>query len=149
MPTHLEVIALDGVTYEGDADIVIVPGVDGQLAILPRHAPVVTALQAGEIVARRSGEEISMFVSGGFIEISADRVLILADAAERGEDIDIARAEAARVRAQERLAQRGAVPDMDFARLEGAFARSIVRLKVAERARRRRGTGAPRPSGQN
>ena len=149
MPLHLQVIALDRVTYEDDVDIVVLPGIDGQLGVLPRHAPIVTALQAGEILVRKAGEEVSMVVSGGFAEASPEAVVVLADAAERAEDIDIERAQVARDRAQERMTDRSPVTPADMARAEAALARSLVRLRVAERTARRRGAGAPPVSNPN
>lgn len=146
MPTHLQIIALDKITYEDDVDVVVLPGADGQLGILPRHAPVVTILQPGEILVRKGGEEIPFAVSGGFAQISPERVTILADAAEHAEEIDIERAEAARQRAQDQLTERRAIPSVDAARAEAALRRSLMRLKVAERVGRRRGRPGPPPA---
>lgn len=148
MPTHLQVIALDRVVYEDDVEMVLVPGIDGQLGILPRHAPIVTLLQPGEILVREGGQEVSMAVSGGFMEVSPTRVVILADAAERGEEIDTQRAEAARRRAEERLKERGKITDVDLAVAEASLRRALARLRVAERvARRRAHPGSPRAGG--
>ncbi len=149
MPTHLQVIALDGITYEDDVDLVVLPGIDGQLGVLPRHAPIVTALQAGEILARKAGEEVSMLVSGGFAQVSPEAVVVLADAAERAEEIDVERAQAARDRAQERMSDRSAITETDAARAAASLARSLMRLKVAERGARRRGSGTPPVSSPN
>ena len=142
MPTHLQIITLDRVTYEDDVDLVVLPGIDGQLGVLPQHAPIVTALQTGEIVARKSGEEASIAVSGGFVQVSPESVVVLADAAEHAEEIDIERAQAARDRAQQRVEERPSVTDVDVARAELALARSLIRLKVAEKNGQRRATGA-------
>jgi F-type H+-transporting ATPase subunit epsilon len=94
-------------------------------------------LQAGELRVKKGREELSLAISGGFLEVRPDRVVILADAAERAEEIDVARAEAAKRRAQERLAGRRA-PGIDEARAEVALHRSLARLKVAAAVRRRR-----------
>ena len=147
MPTHLQVIALDRVTYEDDVDVVVLPGIDGQLGVLPRHAPIVTALQAGEIQVRKAGDEVSIAVSGGFVQVSPEAVIVLADAAEHAEEIDVERAQTARDRAQERVTDRAAIADVDVARAEAALARSLVRLRVAEKVSRRRGTGTPPVAG--
>ncbi|MDD5191185.1 MAG: ATP synthase F1 subunit epsilon, partial [Dehalococcoidales bacterium] len=104
--------------------------------ILPRHTQLMTALQPGEIRIRKGAQEFSLVVTGGFLEVKPDRITILADAAERAEEIDIARAEAARKRAEERLSKRTA--DMDVARAEAALRRSLTRLKIAEKIQRRR-----------
>jgi F-type H+-transporting ATPase subunit epsilon len=146
--TRLQIIALDRVTYEDDVDAVVLPGIEGQLGVLPRHAPVVTLLQPGEVIARKGGQEVVMAVSGGFAEITGDRVIVLADAAERAEEIDIQRAQAARERAQARIQERGRVTDIDLALAEAALRRSLMRLKAAERVRRRRGgAGGGPPTG--
>jgi len=134
-----EVVTAERVVYSNDVNLVVAPGVEGQMGILPHHAPLMTALTYGELLIRREGEEdVLMAIGGGFMEVRGDRVTILADSAERAEEIDEARAEAARRRAEERLRQRQQ-EDIDFARAEAALRRSLVRLRVAEKARRRRG----------
>ena len=133
---RLEIITAERVVYAGDVDIVVAPGVEGQLGILPHHAPLMTMLQPGELMLRKDSEEESMFVSGGFLEVRGDRVVVLADVAERAEEIDIARAEAAKRRAEERITQYPA--HVDHARAEAALLRSMMRLKVAEKSRKRR-----------
>jgi F-type H+-transporting ATPase subunit epsilon len=110
---RLDVVAAERAVYSDDVDIVIAPGVEGQLAILPHHTPLMTLLQPGELIARKGAEEYSLAVSGGFLEVRPDRVIVLADSAERAEEIDIARAEA-------------------------ALRRSLIRLRVATRRRKRR-----------
>ncbi len=148
MPTHLQIIALDKITYEDDVDIVVLPGEEGQLGVLPRHAPIVTLLQPGEVLTRKSGEETSLVITGGFAQIGPDSVTILSDAAEYADNIDVARAEEARLRSQERLVDRRAMPDLEMARVESALLRSLARLRVAERIARRRQQrgGPPRPN---
>jgi F-type H+-transporting ATPase subunit epsilon len=133
----IDIVTAERVVYSAEADIVIAPGVEGQLGILPHHAPLMTILQAGELVVRRGGEEESLAISGGFLEVRPDRVIVLADQAERAEEIDIARAEEARKRAEQRLADRH-VPGMDEARAESALRRAVVRLTVADKMKRRR-----------
>src|SRR4030066_373435 len=108
----IDIVTAERVVYSGDVDVVIAPGVEGQLGILPHHAPLMTTLQAGELLVRRGGEEDVLAISGGFLEVRPDRVIILADSAERAEEIDIARAEAAKQRAEQRLADRRA-PGLD------------------------------------
>ncbi len=140
MPTHLQIIALDRIAYEDDVDIVVLPGEEGQLGVLPRHARIVTLLEPGEVLTRKAGEETSLAISGGFAQIGPDSVTILSDAAEYADDIDMERAEEARRRAQERLSNPSATPDLEMARAESALLRSMARIRVAERiaARRRR-----------
>lgn len=123
------------VLVEDDVDMVVAPGVMGQLGILPRHAPLITTLQPGELRIKKGGSEEALAVGGGFLQVSPDRVLVLADTAERSEEIDIARAEEARRRAENQLANPQATVDPGLA--QAAMRRSVVRLRVANR---RRGT---------
>lgn len=133
-----EVVTPERVVYADDVNMVIAPGIEGELGILPHHAPLMTALTYGQLVIRKEGEEdVLMAIGGGFMEVRGDRVTILADTAERAEEIDEERALAARRRAEERLRQRQR-EDVDFARAEAALRRSLVRLRVVERARQRR-----------
>ena len=136
---RLDIITAERVVFSEDVDIVVAPGVEGQLGILPHHAPLMTTLQEGELRVRKGGEEFFLAVSGGFLEVRPDRVIVLADAAERAEEIDLARAEEAKRRAQERLARH--TPEIDIARAEVALRRSLARLKVGEKRRRRQGPG--------
>jgi len=134
---RLDIVTAERAVYADDVDMVIAPGVEGQLGILPHHAPLMTILQAGELRVKKGGEEISLAISGGFLEVRPDRVVVLADAAERAEEIDMARAEEAKRRAQERLADRHA-PGFDAVRTEASLRRSLARLRVAEMMRKRR-----------
>lgn len=133
--THVEVIAAERVVYSGEADIVVAPGAAGQLGILPRHAPLLTQLVPGDLVIRDGSEETVLAVGGGFMEVGRNRVVVLADSAERADEIDIARAEEAIRRAREYLAERG--PTVDAARAEAALSRALGRVRAVERARRR------------
>lgn len=134
----LDIVTAERVVYSEEVDIVIAPGIEGELGILPHHTPLMTILQAGELRIKRAGQEFSLAISGGFLEVKPDRVIVLADTAERDDEIDLARAEEARRRAQERLSHR--TTELDMARAEAALRRSLTRLKVAERRRRRPGT---------
>lgn len=132
---RLEVITAEREVLSEDVESVVAPGMEGQLGILPRHAPLLTALVPGELRARKpGGEELVLALSGGFMEVLPDRVIVLADAAERAEEIDLERAEAARRRAQERLAH--PTPEVDLARAQASLQRALVRLRVAQRRRR-------------
>ena len=133
----LDIVTVERSVYSDDVDMVIAPGIEGQLGILPHHTPLMTALQAGELRVRKGREEISLAISGGFLEIRPNKVVVLADAAERADEIDIARAEEAKRRAQKQLAERR-IPGVDDARAEAALRRSLARLKVAEAVRRRK-----------
>ena len=132
---HVEVVTAERELYNGEANLVSAPGSEGRLGILPRHAALLTTLAPGDLRIELNGAEEPLFVSGGFLEVSDDNVTVLADTAEHAEEIDQARAEEARRRAQERLAQ--AQSNVERAELQAALERAIARLRVAELARRR------------
>lgn len=137
MPLKLDIVTAERIVYSADVDEVIAPGVQGQLGILPHHAPLMTILQGGELIVKKGAQEDILAISGGFLEVRPDHVIILADQAERAEEIDAARAEEARKRAEERL--KGHREDgKDTARAEAALRRAVVRLSVAEKIKRRR-----------
>jgi F-type H+-transporting ATPase subunit epsilon len=140
MPIRCEIVSQDRPVFEGDVDIVVAPGVEGEMGILPHHTPLLTTLKPGVLRVRRSGQEQVFAISGGVMEVRPDIVTVLADAAEAAEEIDEARAEEARRRAEESL--KSGLPRSSEAYLaaEAALRRSSLRLQVA---RRRRGT-APR-----
>ena len=138
MPLKLDIVTVERLVYSQEVDMVIAPGIDGELGILPRHAPLLTALAYGELRAKRGSEEDSFAISGGFMEVQPDHVTVLADTAEYAEEIDMERAEAARRRAEDRL-QAMADEKIDFTKAEAALRRSIIRIKVAESRRRRGG----------
>src|SRR5512134_1959118 len=106
MPMHLEIVTAERVVMSDEVDQVNVPTKDGRVGILPRHAPLLTVLDVGQLDIIKAGATTSLAVSGGFMEVQSSRVTILADTAERADEIDEARAEAARRRAEERIAQR-------------------------------------------
>ena len=134
---RLDIVTAERMVYSEDVDMVVAPGVQGQLGILPHHDPLMTILQAGELQVRKAGEDFFLAITGGFLEVRPDRVIVLADAAERAGEIDIARAEEAKRRAEERLKE--SAPGMDMARVEASLHRSLIRLKVAERRKRKPG----------
>ena len=138
MPLTVEIVTVERkLLEESGIDEVIAPGVEGQLAVLPKHAAFMTMLAPGELILKRGAEEMDFAVTGGFFEVLNDKVIVLADAAERAEDIDTERAEAARQRAQQALERRESLEDA--AAMQAALSRSMVRIKVAESMRRRRG----------
>jgi F-type H+-transporting ATPase subunit epsilon len=137
MPLHLEIVTTDRTVFDGDVDRVTVPGGGGEMGILPHHAPVLSTLKPGELRIQVHGETQEFAIGGGFIDIHNNRVIILADSVERADEIDVARAEAARMRAQEIL--KTAPPNKeDLLRSEAAARRSEVRLRVAQRRRTNR-----------
>jgi F-type H+-transporting ATPase subunit epsilon len=128
--------------YQTDADMVLLPGSEGEMGILPNHAPLLTTLKFGVIKVRAKGHEEVFTVAGGVAEVQPDIVTILADAAENVEEIDVARAEAARKRAEEMLAK-GPPPDSDaYLKVEAALRKSNLRLDAVKRFRR----GAVKPA---
>ena len=132
---RLEIVTAERSVYTDEVDAVIAPGIAGQFTILPHHAPLMTMLEPGELTLRKGGEETFIAVTGGFIEVLDNRVVVLADTAERADDIDVARAEAARQRAQEQLQH--PVEARDLVAAEAALRRSLARLKVAQRRRKK------------
>ena len=134
---HVEIVTAERELYSGEANLVSAPGTEGRLGILPRHAALLTTLSPGALNIKLGDAEEPIFVSGGFLEVSNNSVIILADTAEFAEEIDQARAEEARRRAQEDLAQ--SQSDVERADLLGALERAMTRLRVAELARRRSG----------
>ncbi len=131
-----EVVTAERTVFEDNVDMVVAPGIQGQLGILPHHAPLMTSLTYGELILHREGQEDEFIaIGGGFMEVGPEHVTILADSAERAGEIDETRAEEARERAEKLMAQKRR-EDVDFARAEAALRRSLLRLKVAKRKRR-------------
>ena len=136
MSIRVDIVTAERLVFSQDADIVMVPGIEGEMGILPHHEPIMTMIKPGEILIRKGTEEYSLAVSGGFLEVTPDHITILADAAERADEIDIARAEAAKKRAEEKLTNRTA--ETDSANAEASLRRALARIKVAEKRRSRR-----------
>ncbi len=137
LPTKLllEIVTPDRSLVREEVDEVQVPGAEGYFGVLPGHTPLLATLKIGELWYRVGQEKHFLVIAGGFVEVLPDRVTILAQIAERAQDVDPVRAEAARKRAEERLAQ--ASHDIDFERARVALMKSLVRLQVAARARTR------------
>ena len=138
---RLEIITAERQVYSEDVEVLVAPGIEGQLGILPRHAPLMTALQPGELLIRKDGEETYLSVTGGFLEVIGNKVTILADACERSDEIDEQRAQEAMERAQERLQRQDA--DIQLEQAAVAIRRAQVRLDVVRRRRSRAAPGAP------
>lgn len=135
MPIRCEIVSQDRLVWEGDADVVVLPGTDGEMGILPHHAPLLSTLRFGVIKVRSHGREEIFTVSGGVAEVQPEIVTVLADAAENIVEIDVARAEAARERAEE-LLKAGPPPDTDsYLAIEAALRRSNLRLDAVRRYR--------------
>jgi F-type H+-transporting ATPase subunit epsilon len=137
MPIRCEIVSQDRVVFSGDADIVILPGVEGQMGILPNHAPLLTALQYGVIIVRKQDEEQYFTVAGGIAEVQPDQVTVLADAAENVMEINVQRAEAAKRRAEELLKKGIPQTSDEYFELQAALRRSNLRLEAVRRYRER------------
>lgn len=135
MPIRCEIVSQNRMVFQGDVDIVIVPGEAGVMGILPRHTPLLTTLKYGILTLRTGDKEEVFTIAGGVAEVQPDIITILADAAENVREIDIARAEAARKRAEEYL-EEGPPPDTDaYLAMEAALRRSKLRLDAVRRYR--------------
>jgi len=144
MPLSVEIVTAERVVYSQEGvDEVIAPGQEGEFAVLPQHAAFITTLKPGELRIVRGGEEEAMAVTGGFFEVRNDRVVVLADAAERIEEIDVARADEARRRAEETLLDQRELADL--VATQASLQRALMRLRVAEKRGRRGRPGPPRP----
>ena len=137
---RLDFVSQDHMVFSDDVSEIIAPGIDGQLGILPKHAPFMTILAPGEVIVKREGQpDVNFAVSGGWLEVRPDKATILARTAERSDEINLQRAEAARARAEELLAQGVTRDERD--RLEMTLKRSLIRMKVAGRRSGWRPTG--------
>ena len=137
MSIRCEIVTQDRSLFEGEADMVIAPGSDGEFGILPNHAPLLTTLEYGVLIVKNQGQEEAFAIAGGILEVRPDVVTVLADVGEHVDEIDLARAEAARERAQKYL-QEGPPPDTEeYLRIEAALQRSRVRIDAVKRFKRR------------
>jgi F-type H+-transporting ATPase subunit epsilon len=132
---QFDIVSAERHVSSDQVEVLVAPGVDGEMAILPSHAPLLTVLKPGEIRVVKDGEDSFIAVSGGFMEVMPEKVTILADTAERLDEIDIERAEAALKAAEEQIA--AAPADMDLERALASMRRSQARIKVARRRRNR------------
>lgn len=138
MPIHCEIVSQDRIVFQGDVDIVVVPGVEGVMGILPNHSPLLSTLQYGIITIRQKNQEEYFTVAGGVVEVTGSQVTILANAAENVDEINIQRAEDARQRAEVSLNEAGAAKPEDQAALQLALKRSNLRIAAVQRFRQRR-----------
>lgn len=135
MPIRCEVVSQDRIVFQGDVDSVNLPGVEGDMGILPNHSPVLALLRFGVVSVRTKTEEQFFTVAGGVVEVQPDQVTILADAAENVDEIDIQRAELARKRAEEALAKTPQAQTDEYLAIQAAMRRSNLRLDAARRFR--------------
>lgn len=134
MPLRLEIVTPEAKVYSQDVDMVTLPGIEGELGIYPKHVPLMTQVRAGEVVARKGGQDFFLAVGEGFVEITGERVAILTDMAIRADDIDETKAEEARRRAEARLQEK--LGDEEDAAVRAALAHSLAQLHVKRRQRR-------------
>ena len=129
---RLEVVTPETIVVNEDVEMVLCPGTEGEFGVLPNHASLLSALKLGELTYRIPGKDCHLFISGGFVDVNNNICSVLAESAEKAENIDQARAEAARKRAEERLASKRA--EIDEVRAEAALKRAMMRLNVARRS---------------
>jgi F-type H+-transporting ATPase subunit epsilon len=130
----LEIITPEAKVYSDDVEMVTLTGIDGEMGIYPTHMPLMTQLVAGEIMARKDGQNIFLAVGGGFVQVTGERVAVLTDMAIKADDIDEAKAEEARQKAEARLAEK--ITDAEAASAGAALAHSLAQLKVKRRTHR-------------
>jgi F-type H+-transporting ATPase subunit epsilon len=130
----LEIVTPEAKIYSDDVDMVTLTGVEGEMGILPQHVPLMTQLCAGEIVAHKGQDTIFLAVGDGFVQVTGDHVAILTDMAIRAENIDEARAEEARLRAESRLKEK--ITDEEAARIQGALVHATIQLRIKRRRRK-------------
>ena len=135
MPLKLEIVSPERRVYDDEVDMVIVPGRNGQLGILPRHTRLISSLGVGELRIKKGGSEESLLISGGFVEVRPDRVIVMADLAEHSDEIDESKAIEARRRAEAEL--ESTKDPVDIARVRAALQTALMRERIATRRRSR------------
>jgi F-type H+-transporting ATPase subunit epsilon len=135
MPLLLEIVTPERLAFSEEVDEVVCPGIEGELGILPHHAPLLTTLGLGELRIKQGGAEESFAIAGGFLQVRPDRVVVMAENAELGSEIDLDRAQRARDEAQKQLGETYLEP-ADLARARGQLQKALLRIRVAERRHR-------------
>src|SRR6476469_19232 len=135
MPLLLEIVTPERLAYSDTVDSVQLPGVEGELGVLPHHAPLISMLGVGELRIRKGGQEESFAIAGGFLQVRPDKVVVMAETADLASEIDLAAAEQARKEAERVLAEGFSEP-ADLARARVSMERALLRIRVAERRRR-------------
>ena len=135
MPLHLEIVTPERMVYSDDVDMVLVPGIEGEMGILPHHTPLVSLLGLGELKIRKGGQEESFAIAGGFLQVRPDKVVVMAELADMASDIDLERAHEAR-REAERALETGYHEGADLAAARAALQHALLRIRVAERRHR-------------
>jgi F-type H+-transporting ATPase subunit epsilon len=127
------------IVFEEEVNQVTLPTQEGEITVLPNHIPLISVLQAGELVAKKDGEEIAMAVSGGMVEVQKNELTVLADTAERAEEIDLARAEEARRRAEKLKEEKVRADEAEYAAVAATLEKNLARIKVAKKHLTKRG----------
>ena len=135
MPLLLEIVTPERLAFQEEVDSVVCPGIEGELGVLPHHAPLLTTLGVGELRIRRGGEEEFFAIAGGFLQVRPDKVIVLAETADLASEIDVEKAQEAR-REAERALEEGFDEPADLVRARAALQRALLRVRVAERRRR-------------
>ena len=134
-----KIVTPEKTVYENSVDQVTLPTQEGEITVLANHIPLISVLQAGELVAKKGGEEIAMAVSGGMVEVRKNEITILADTAERAEEIDLARAEEAKQKAEELKDERIQTDEAQYATAAAILEKNLARIRVARRHLTKRG----------
>ncbi|TMF39686.1 MAG: F0F1 ATP synthase subunit epsilon [Chloroflexi bacterium] len=132
MPIQLDIVTPEKLAYSDEVDAVVLPGSEGELGVLPHHAPLISTLGAGELRLRKGGQEESFAIIGGFLQVLPDRVVVMAENADMASDIDLEKAQEARRQAEQAL-EGGFVEGADLAAARAALQASLIRIRVAER----------------
>jgi F-type H+-transporting ATPase subunit epsilon len=135
MPIELEIVTPERLAYSDTVDSVVLPGSEGEIGVLPHHAPLVSMLGVGELRIRKDGQEESFAIAGGFLQVRPDKVVVMAETADMASEIDIERAVEARREAERALAE-GFEEPADLARARASLQRALLHIRVAERRRR-------------
>jgi F-type H+-transporting ATPase subunit epsilon len=132
MPLQLDIVTPEKLAFSDEVDAVVLPGSEGELGVLPHHAPLISTLGAGELRLRKAGQEESFAIIGGFLQVLRDRVVVMAETADMASDIDLERAQEARRQAEQAL-EGGYVEGADLAGARAALQAALLRIRVAER----------------
>jgi F-type H+-transporting ATPase subunit epsilon len=135
MPLLLEIVTPERQVFSEEVDSVVCPGVEGELGVLPHHAPLLTTLGVGELRIRRGSDEEFFAIAGGFLQVRPDKVVVMAETADMASEIDVEKAQAARQEAERALAE-GFEEPADLARARASLQRALLQIRVAERRRR-------------
>jgi F-type H+-transporting ATPase subunit epsilon len=135
MPLQLEIVTPEKLAFEDEVDSVVLPGSEGELGVLPHHAPLISTLGAGELRLRKGGQEESFAIMGGFLQVLPDKVVVMAEMADMASDIDLEKAQEARRQAEQAL-ESGYVEGADLSAARAALQAALIRIRVAERRHR-------------